>query len=416
MMPVSAKPSTQSWQIAHAARHAGSAELAVLLRATRARSLALLACYQAALGDALAVPRSPQLNPPRWELGHVGWFQDYWIARNPQRALGTAYDSACVHSKPRSLINGVTDDDLYNSSLISHESRWDFALPTVDATRADLQAGLTRTLALLAQSPEDDQALYFFRLALLHEDMHCEAAVYMAQAMGIAISPDLLAKPVARPINGPATFTLPAGDWQLGSDGAGFAFDNELPAHSVAIEQREMDSQCVSWSRYLPFVEQGGYTDKRWWSAQGWDWLTAEKLTAPLYLRLQDGGWQCQRFGVWQALELDASAVHLSFFEVQAWCNWAGLSLPTEAEWECAAMTQPEFVWGDVWEWTASEFQPYPGFEIHPYRDYSAPWFDERPVLRGASLATPPSVVHPRLRNFFTPERNDIHAGFRTCR
>jgi iron(II)-dependent oxidoreductase len=89
--------------------------------------------------------------------------------------------------------------------------------------------------------------------------------------------------------------------------------------------------------------------------------------------------------------------------------------LPTEAEWEFAASSQPDFAWGAVWEWTSSPFLPYPGFVAHPYRDYSVPWFGARRVLRGASRATSPRMVHPRYRNFFTPERNDIHSGFRSC-
>ena len=117
----------------------------------------------------------------------------------------------------------------------------------------------------------------------------------------------------------------------------------------------------------------------------------------------------------WQAqpLDLDAPARHLTFFEAQAWCQWAGRRLPTEAEWECAAQ-QPGWVWGQVWEWTASDFAPYPGFEVHPYRDYSAPWWHGHRVLRGACAATSANVVDVRYRNFFVPERRDIFAGFRS--
>jgi len=125
--------------------------------------------------------------------------------------------------------------------------------------------------------------------------------------------------------------------------------------------------------------------------------------------------WERHHFGQWQPLDKEAPACHLTYFEAEAWCRWAGRQLPTEAQWERAAMTRPGFHWGQVWEWTASTFNPYPGFEAHPYRDYSAPWFGDRPVLRGASWATAGRMAHPRYRNYFTPERNDLHAGFRTC-
>jgi iron(II)-dependent oxidoreductase len=113
---------------------------------------------------------------------------------------------------------------------------------------------------------------------------------------------------------------------------------------------------------------------------------------------------------------LSQPAEHLSAHEAQAWCRWAGRRLPTEAEWERAACTRPsDFIWGHVWEWTASDFAPFPGFSAHPYRDYSQPWFDGRPVLRGASYLTQPRMRHVHYRNFFTAGRNDICAGFRTC-
>jgi EgtB-related family protein len=136
----------------------------------------------------------------------------------------------------------------------------------------------------------------------------------------------------------------------------------------------------------------------------------------PRYLRRAADGWQVQRFGQWQALDPDQAALHLTWFEADAWCRWAGRRLPGEAEWEMAALSRPQdFRWGSAWEWTASAFAPFVGFAPHPYRDYSRPWFDGRPVLRGASPATSERLRHPRYRNYFTPERNDIFAGFRSC-
>jgi EgtB-related family protein len=115
-------------------------------------------------------------------------------------------------------------------------------------------------------------------------------------------------------------------------------------------------------------------------------------------------------------LEPAEAACHLTLHEAEAWCRWAGRRLPTEAEWECAAVSAPDtFRWGDAWEWTASAFAPFPGFRPHPYRDYSAPWFDGRPVLRGASPFTQPRLRHPRYRNFFPATRSDVPAGFRSC-
>jgi ergothioneine biosynthesis protein EgtB len=419
MLPESIPP-LHRWQPAQAARTADAGALAQYLQASRARTLALLEAYAAALGPLLAVPCSPQLNPPLWELGHIAWVQEFWLARNPQRSLGAQADPQAVRA--RALLPDA--DALYNSSLVAHDSRWHLPLPDLQATRAYLQATLEQTLGLLAGEASDDAALYFYRLALFHEDMHGEAAVYMAQALGIALPP-ALAGDTAAGASGPVqSLQLAAGDWTLGYTGTGFAFDNELAPHRVALGAYAIDDRPVSWRRYLPFVEAGGYADAQWWSQPGWQWLQAGPgagvLDGPRYLRQVSQGqvepaWEQCRFGQWQALDLDAPACHLSYFEAEAWCRWAGRQLPTEAQWERAAMTRPDFCWGEVWEWSASSFNPYPGFAAHPYRDYSAPWFGDRPVLRGASRASSGRMVHPRYRNYFTPERNDILAGFRSC-
>jgi ergothioneine biosynthesis protein EgtB len=401
--------SDQRWAVAHALREGGASVIATGLVASRERTLALLGACEAALGPSLAVPYSTQLNPPLWEAGHVGWFQDFWIARNRQRALGSACEPE--HARPAGRLAGA--DALYDSSHVAHETRWSLPLPDAAATRDYLAAGLAETLSLLAATPADANALYFFRLVLFHEDMHAEAATYMAQALGIALPPAL--QPVERSLPPAESRRWRHADWRLGYDKPGFAFDNELAAHAVEIPAFEIDAAPVTWRRYLPFVEAGGYAEPRWWSAEGWQWREAGQVEAPRYLRRVGGDWQRQRFGRWSPLPPDAPAVHLSWFEAEAWCRWAGRRLPTEAEWETAAMSDPRMAWGDVWEWTASRFLPFPGFAPHPYRDYSAPWFGSRYVLRGAAAATSPRIVHPRYRNYFTPERNDIYAGFRSC-
>jgi ergothioneine biosynthesis protein EgtB len=207
-----------------------------------------------------------------------------------------------------------------------------------------------------------------------------------------------------------------AGTWRLGHAGPGFAFDNELGDHEVSVPASQIDTRVLRWAEYLPFVEAGGYADTRCWSEAGRAWLLGHGATAPRYLRREGSVWQRWREGRWQRLDLSEPACHLSAFEAEAWCRWAGRRLPTEAEWERAAVSRPEaFAWGAVWEWTASDFAPYPGFTPHPYVDYSAPWFGSRRVLRGASLGTQARMHHPRYRNFFAPERNDVFAGFRSC-
>jgi iron(II)-dependent oxidoreductase len=373
-----------------AARTSGRAHLAEALRDSHQRTLRLLAAYADSLGEDLVVPYSTQINPPLWEVGHIAWFQDYWISRNPQRARGVQADPD--HPRPAGRLQGA--DAWYNSSHVAHPSRWTLPLPDLGTTRAYLKAVLDDTLALLAHTPETDDDLYFYRLALFHEDMHGEAAIYMAQALSIPLPETLSTPPAALP---PLTsLKIPGNHGKLGYPDSGFAFDNELGLHGVELAAFEIDSCVVSWERYLPFLEATG-------------------TAPPRYLRKQGSEWQMLSADNWRTLPRDTPATHLTWFEAEAWCRWAGRRLPTEAEWEFAASSQPDFAWGAVWEWTSSPFLPYPGFVAHPYRDYSVPWFGARRVLRGASRATSPRMVHPRYRNFFTPERNDIHSGFRSC-
>lgn len=412
------------WQEAHAARTATASILAELLQASRARTLALVDAYVAALGPQLVVPYSNQLNPPLWELGHLAWFQEFWTTRNPQRHSGHGADPLAVRTASRLLHS----DDWYNSSQVAHTARWHLPLPDLHATQDYLHITLSDTLECLAHEPHSDAALYFYRLALFHEDMHGEAAVYMAQALGIPIPAALCRTPPVATMAIQKPLQLTAGTWQLGwptriteATDSGFAFDNELAAHPVPTAACEIDPHPVTWRRFLDFVDAAGYANASHWTPEGWAWRKTQPQARPRYLRPVANNnaaacWEQCQGGQWLPLNLDTSACHLSFFEAQAWCRWANRQLPTEAQWERAAMTLPGFHWGDVWEWTASTFTPYPGFVAHPYRDYSQPWFGNRPVLRGASLATAGRMAHPRYRNYFTPERNDIAAGFRTCK
>ena len=422
-----------------AARRGGRAALAAALRDSRRDTLATFAAYERALPD-LRVPQAPQLNPPLWELGHIGWFQNFWLARNPaaERARGRSADPLAPRLE-RAPGHRAQADGLYDSSRVAHALRWQLALPQADATRRDLAEGLAATLELLARhagQAEDAGAfaaaasgvpgapaadgLYFFRLALLHEDMHHEAALYMAQALGIpaplrSSSSGTPWQPKALPAPAAPLHFEPR-RWPAGvpASQAGFAFDNECGAQAVALAAFEIDAQVVRWAEYLPFVEAGGYRQARWWTPAAP--AAPDVPDAPRYLRRDGARWWAWRQGAWAPLDLAEPACHLSLHEAQAWCAWAGRRLPTEFEWECAALTRPEaFAWGEVWEWTASPFAPFPGFEPHPYREYSAPWFDGRPVLRGASFMTQPRMRHPRYRNFFEAHRSDVPAGFRSC-
>jgi formylglycine-generating enzyme required for sulfatase activity len=361
-----------------AARTADAPTLAALLRAQRASLLTV----HAQLPQRVA--QRPQWNLPLWERGHVAWFAERWTLRQPDRARGAAADPT------RPLQPGRCRDDCFDSSAVPHAARWQLPLPDADATQALLDSQLQATLAALAEQPHEDAALYAFRLALLHEAMHEEAARLLGRALGIA-------QPGAAR-HGPAgELAVPAQRVQLGHTGPGFAFDNELSAQLVEVDAFCIDARARRWCEVLPWALQA-YGDDRLWSAAGRAWRGAR--TRPDALA--------------QEVDPDAPAEPLTAYEAEAWCRWAGRRLPREAEW-CAAALQPGFEWGEVWEWTADTFAPFPGFQPHPYRDYSAPWFDgAHRLLKGASRLTPAPLRDARFRNFYRPEREDLVAGVRS--
>ena len=372
-------------------RKANAAQIADGLQSLRTKTLAIFDAYVAA--DRLTVPQADEFNPPLWELGHIAWFQEYWIGRNQQRHLGIHYDAN--HARLPSVM--AQADNWYNSSLVSHASRWELPLLEPEACKDYLATTLNQTLALLAQTGESDDALYFYRLVMFHEAMHLEAAIYMAQAIGIEITSGFIASKSMNTLD-KYQFRHQKQTIHLGRQDSGFSFDNELTAHPIMVDAFEIDSRCVNWDEYLRFVE-------------------ATVRSLPRYVRRSDSGFEAQQFGAWKLLDFQTAAVHINFADAQDYCTWAKRRLPTEAEWELAASAHLEvdFAWGDVWEWTNSTFAPYPGFVAHPYVDYSEPWFGSRQVLRGACAATQPMMRSVKYRNYFTPERTDIYAGFRTC-
>lgn len=374
-------------------RHGDAAALRSAWAGMRAQTLAAFDAVELLLGGRLDVPYAETVNPPLWELGHVAWFEEFWIARNVERLRGEA--ASVDTPRAASLLRG--SDALYDSSHVPHARRWHLRLPEARHTRRYLAQVHERSLALLdGIGDADDRTLYPFRLALAHEAMHHEAGLMIAQGQGWPVSD-------AGPLPAPAArreLPVAGGTLSVGEPEGGFAFDNELGAHEVEIGGFAIDSAPVTWRDLLPWFESGAPLTAH---------LARDDAFAP--------GLKRAAFGRWLPLDLDAPAVHLSADDARAWCEWAGRRLPTEHEWVWAKQQcGGDFAWGQVWEWTASPFAPFPGFVAHAYRDYSAPWFDGRPVLKGGSFATRPFMKHPRYRNFFGAHRSDVFAGFRSVR
>jgi ergothioneine biosynthesis protein EgtB len=388
-------------------RNATPKELASALQDARDYTLALFDCFLSAGLDAPAkVPILPILNPPLWELGHIAWFAEWYILREAQSSAPTAASRTSLLTK---------GDDWFDSNTVPHRARWTLGLPSTGGLKMYCHEVLDRTLDKLMRVRNDDDALYPYRLVLAHEDMHGEAFAYTLQTLGGKLPPQLADRGIPAWAQGEIRF--PGGTIQLGSDpDHGFVFDNEKWAHPCYVQPFTMDSTLVSNAQFIEFIADGGYQDPQFWTAAGRAWLMQQEQSAPRGWQREGGHWHCERFGRQMAVPTREPVRHVSLFEAQAYCAWAGRRLPSEAEWEFAALSgHPAFRWGDLWEWTCSPFEPYQGFSADAYREYSEPWFVTHQVLRGASFATSSRMRSPKYRNFYLPERNDMFVGFRTC-
>ena len=390
-------------------RQVNTLTLSKALQQLRQQTLIAFECYLSA--DKLSIPLKTGMNLPVWELGHLVWFQEYWIARNPERSQGLA-SSGSQQRKP-SLLKEA--DAWFDSAKVPHSTRWALTLFTPQDCIQYAEQTLAQTLAHLNNETDHSPALYFYWLVLQHEAMHLEASAYMAQSLGMPFQAHWnqpTAMPASKALNDPKqknaqqTARVSSQNWRLGSkdlssnaliDDLSFCFDNELGEKTCELLDFEISLKPVTWAQYFEFVKATGYP-------------------LPNYIRQSHTGFDTEIFGCWVPLNWDAPAVHVSWIDAQSYCAWAKCRLPTEAEWDCAAKTLTDFEWGEVWEWTQDAFEPYNGFVPHPYTEYSVPWFGTHKVLRGASHMTHSVVRSINYRNFFTPDRNDIYAGFRICR
>jgi iron(II)-dependent oxidoreductase len=423
--------------------------LAAQLEGARRRSLELLAplCD----GD-LVAQHSPIMSPLVWDLAHVGNYEELWLLR--------------AVSGARPIDAGL--DDIYDAFRHPRPDRPALPLLGPADARRYLVEVRSRVLDVLDRLPALDAAApplvadaYVYGMVLQHEHQHDETMLATLQLMaGDGYRPMAPPPPAATPLAA-AEVRVAGGPFVMGTDDESWAFDNERPAHVVDLGAFWIDTVPVTNAAYLSFIDGGGYADRRWWTDEGWAWRTEAGVEHPQFWRREGGSWWRNRFGWEEDLPLEEPVQHVCWHEATAYAAWAGRRLPTEAEWEKAASWPGDghkrrYPWGDeepvghavanlgqrhfgpapvgaypagataggchqmlgdVWEWTSSDFEPYPGYRPYPYREYSEVFFGSGyKVLRGGSWATHPSAVRTTFRNWDHPIRRQIFAGFRCAR
>lgn len=401
--------------------------------------------------DQLMGPHLPIINPFLWEIGHIAWFQEHWVMR---------------HQGGEDL-SRADADSLYDSMAIPHETRWDLPLPGRQDTLDYMERSLERVLSRLQADPHPDLA-YFVQLVTFHEDMHDEAFTYTRQTLGypaprLRLGGESVAERqhLAAGSTCEGDIEVQGGAFVLGADpqDPSFVFDNEKWGHAVEVAPFRMARTAVTNAEVASFADDRGYEREELWSPEGWEWKQKADAHHPVYWRRSaPGAWQRREFDRWVPLGERLPIIHVNWFEADAFCRWAGRRLPTEPEREAAAAGVPgekrRYPWGEdapspahanldgrnlgvvdagalpegdtvegcrqlignAWEWTSTPFGPYAGFVPDPYKEYSEPWFDgNHMVLRGGAWATRGRMLRNTWRDFYTRDRRDVFAGFRTC-
>ena len=393
----------------------------------------------------LSVPCQSGINPPIWEIGHAAFFYEVFVLRD---------------------LDGVSArmpgfDEIWDSFEIPHRERWqDGVVPDKGTTMAYYGRILEEVRERITSQELTPEALYLYKYAIFHQHMHLESLLWCRKTLGYPKPSSAEVPPRLGAGKSLGDAEIPAGEYPIGietnagNEATHFAFDNEKPGFDKTLDAFKISKTLVSNRDYLRFVEDHGYEDERHWSCGGKRWLAQSPTLHPCYWRKVDDDWQCRHFDAWQALPRETAVVHVSFWEAEAYCQWAGRRLPSEFEWEAAARGEDGrlYPWGElmdpgcvdmnakalgvvpvdaleagaspygcvqmlgtVWEWTSSQFLPYDGFKLDMYPYMSTLQFGDHKVARGGSCATSSCLIRNTYRQAYHPARQDVFAGFRTC-
>lgn len=351
------------------------------------------------------------VSPPKWHLGHTTWFFETFILKSyatDYKEFDAAYNYV-FNSYYESVGARVIRTDRGNLSRPTVKDVYRYRRFIDEAMITFLQD--TSSLAEIAE---------LIILGLNHEQQHQEL-LYADIKYILGHNPlfpsyrrDYL-PPTVSQVKSPAMVPVKEGLYEIGFQGEGFHWDNELGRHKVYLPAFEISNQLVTNEAYIAFINDGGYQNFRYWHAEGWDWVRKQQITSPLYWHFMDGQWMNYTFRGLEPVRKEEAVCHVSFFEAYAFANWKGMRLPTEFEWETASHL---FDWGQRWEWTQSAYLPYPHYAQAPgaLGEYNGKFMVNQQVLRGASEITPAGHSRNTYRNFFQTDLRWQFTGIRLAK
>ena len=355
------------------------------------------------------VQPTEEVSPPKWHLGHTTWFFEEFILK----PHGPGYE--------------VFDPDfsfVFNSyyetvgKRVVRAQRGNLSRPSVQRIYA-YRRYVTEAIRKLTGQNVETSLRELLEIGINHEQQHQELLLtdikYILGHNPLlpVYSENITEHTIASSRN--TWLSQPGGIYEIGHQGDGFCFDNELGRHKVYLEPYEISANLVTNKEFIAFIKDGGYTRFDLWHAAGWDWVKQQQIRNPLYWHAVDGQWYHYTLNGLKVVEPDAPLTHISYYEAFAYAQWKGLRLPTEFEWEAA---QSLFAWGQRWEWTESAYLPYPKFRKADgaLGEYNGKFMVNQKVLRGSSVATPRGHSRPTYRNFFHPHERWQYTGLRLAR